>query len=286
MITFFGTLIRIFFHAFRSKTTILSENALLKKENDILLRRVGKQRVHFNIYDKLFFVVLNRAADIKHRLTLVKPETLLYWQRTLIKRFWTFEQHPERRGRKPVDTDVKNLILSMKNDNLLWGVKRIQGELLKLDISLSTKTIRKILQAFRRRGKIRSSLTWKKFLETQIRFVYAMDFFTVDTMLGKRFYVFAMISHKTREIIQFAITENPTREFVRQQLMLFTESIAGRAYLIHDNALMFNIDYLAYNLVSVRTGVEAPNMKAYASYCTSSGVIDNSLSICFRYACL
>jgi len=31
----------------------------------------------------------------------------------------------------------------MKNDNLLWGVKRIQGELLKLDISLSTKTIRK-----------------------------------------------------------------------------------------------------------------------------------------------
>jgi hypothetical protein len=56
MITFFGTLIRIFFHAFRSKKTILSENALLKKENDILLRRVGKKRMHFNIYDKLFFV--------------------------------------------------------------------------------------------------------------------------------------------------------------------------------------------------------------------------------------
>jgi hypothetical protein len=78
----------------------------------------------FVIYDKLFFVVLNRAADIKHRLTLVEPETLLYWQRTLIKRFWTFEHAPAKRGRKPVDTDVKNLILSMKNDNLLWGVKR------------------------------------------------------------------------------------------------------------------------------------------------------------------
>jgi hypothetical protein len=34
MITFFGTLIRIFFHASRSKRIILSENALLKKEND------------------------------------------------------------------------------------------------------------------------------------------------------------------------------------------------------------------------------------------------------------
>ena len=49
-----------------------------------------------------------------------------------------------------------------------------------------------------------------------------MDFLTVDTMLGQRLYVFAVISHKTREIIRFAITENPTREFVRQQLMFFS----------------------------------------------------------------
>jgi len=127
---------------------------------------------------------------------------------------------------------------------------------------LSTKTIRKISQSFRRRGKIRRSLTWKKFLETQIQSIHAMDLLTVDTMLGKRFYVFAVICHKTREIVQFAITENPTREFVRQQLMLLSERITSKAYLIHDNALMFNIDYLAYNLVSVKTGVEAPNMNS------------------------
>ncbi len=52
MIIFLATLIRFFLRAFRSKGIILFENALLKKENDILLRRVGKQRVHFNIYDK------------------------------------------------------------------------------------------------------------------------------------------------------------------------------------------------------------------------------------------
>jgi len=89
-----------------------------------------------------------------------------------------------------------------------------------------------------------------------------MDIFTVDSVLGKRFYVFAIIWHKTQEIIQFAITENPSREFVRQQLILFTESIAGRMYLIHDNALMFNIDFSAYNLVSITTGAAAPNMNS------------------------
>jgi hypothetical protein len=164
MIALLATLLRFILHAFRSKRNILTENALLKKENEILAREMGKKRVHFDFYDKLFLVVLQRAADIKYRLTLVKPETLLAWPRTLLKRFWTFEQRPAQRGRKPVDTEVKDLILSMKNDNLLWGVKRIQGELLKLDISLRTMTIRKILQDFRRRGKIRRSLTWKKFL--------------------------------------------------------------------------------------------------------------------------
>lgn len=262
MVRFFASLLRFFLKAFRSKRTLLSENALLKKENEILLRRIGKKRIHFSFYDKLFLVVLNRAADINDRLTVVKPETVLSWQRILLKRFWTFEHPPANRGRKPVDTDIKNLILSMKNENLLWGVKRIQGELLKLDISLSTKTIRKILQDFRRRGRIRRSLTWKKFLETQIQFIYAMDFLTIDTMLGKRFYVFAIISHKTREIVRCAITENPTREFVRQQLILFSETIAGKAYLIHDNALVFNLEFLAYNLESIKTGVEAPNMNS------------------------
>jgi hypothetical protein len=153
MVAFFSTLLRLFFHVFQSKRTIISEIALLKKENEILLRRFGKKRVQFGFFDKFFLVVLNRAADIKRQLTLVKPETVLSWQRTLIKRFWTFEHSPAKRGRKPVATDIKNLILSMKNDNLLWGVKRIQGELLKLDISLSTKTIRKSFRPSGGEGK-------------------------------------------------------------------------------------------------------------------------------------
>jgi hypothetical protein len=107
MIAFFATLLRLFFQAFRPRRNVLSENALLKKENEILLRKMGKKRAHFNFYDKLFLVVLHRAADIKDRLMLVKPETVLSWQRTLMKRFWTFGHSPAKRGRKPVDSDIK-----------------------------------------------------------------------------------------------------------------------------------------------------------------------------------
>ncbi len=201
MITFLANFIRFILRLFQSKSSLLCENALLKKENDILLRKAGRKRIHINIYDKLFLIILNKAADIKERVVIVKPETLLHWERTIIKRFWTFKPAPDKRGRKPISTDIKNLILSMKNDNLLWGTKRIQGELLKLDIALDTKTIRNILRIFRNKGKIRLSLTWKKFLNAQIHSIYAMDFFTVDTLFNKRFHVFIIIAHKTREII-------------------------------------------------------------------------------------
>jgi hypothetical protein len=61
MVAFFSILLRLFFHVFRSKRTIISEIILLKKENEILLRRLGKRRVQFDVYDRLFLVVLNGA---------------------------------------------------------------------------------------------------------------------------------------------------------------------------------------------------------------------------------
>lgn len=58
------------------------------------------------------------------------------------------------------------------------------------------------------------------------------------------------------------MTENPTREFVRPQVVLFSESTAKPANLSHDNAPMFNLDLLGYDLVSVTTAVDAPNMNS------------------------
>ena len=122
----------------------------------------------------------------------------------------------------------------MKNDNLNWGYKKIQGELLKLDISLDQKTVRNILNVFRRRGKVKKSLSWKKFLKLQIHSIYAMDIFTIDTILNQRLYVYFILYHKTREIVQFTITTNPTREFVRQQLNEFEQKVDYIVYMIHD----------------------------------------------------
>jgi hypothetical protein len=91
-----------------------------------------------------------------------------------------------------------------------------------------------------------------------------MDFFTVDTVLRQTYYVYFIIYHQTREIVEFAITRNPCRQFVRQQLIEFEQTLNNVVYMIHDNAAQFNLDYLAYGIKEIRTSVEAPNMNAIA----------------------
>lgn len=197
-------------------------------------------------------------------MTLIKPETVLKWQRNLIKKFWTFPYYKSRPGRPPVPVWIRELILDMKNKNLLWGYKRIQSELLKLGIDLDKKTIWNILYNFRRRGKVKQGLTWKQFLKSQLKSIYAMDFFTVDTILNQRFYVFFMIRHETREIIKFGITMNPVKEFVRQQITDFTYDLKASVYLIHDRTGEFWINHDDYGINGVKISVRAPNMNSIA----------------------
>jgi hypothetical protein len=51
MVIFLASLLRFFLRAFSSKGAILSENAVLRKEDEILLRKVGKKRVRFGFSD-------------------------------------------------------------------------------------------------------------------------------------------------------------------------------------------------------------------------------------------
>ena len=230
---------------------------LLEKELEILKRKKKKRIIPEQI-DRIIFSILNILYNIKDSIHIFRPETILKWQRELTKGHWTFKSNKRKPGRPPINNDIKQLILRIKNNSLYIGVTKITGELLKLGIKIDPKTVWNIINDFRRKGKIRKSLTWQKFLTMQIGSLYGMDFFTVDTMFGQRFYVYFIIHHKTREIIQFAITQNPVKEFVRQQLILFTEDIENSVYMIHDRTGEFIQNYIDFGIKSVKTSVKAP----------------------------
>ena len=76
--------------------------------------------------DRLIYTIFHKLSKkIREHITLIKPETILKWQRILIKKFWTYNSEKSKGGRPSVPAEIKNLILDMKNKNLYWGYKRI-----------------------------------------------------------------------------------------------------------------------------------------------------------------
>ncbi len=92
----------------------------LEKENQIYKRQLNQKKVHNSLKqgDRLFLSLISSLSKkaINH-LTIVKPSTLLDWQRRFLKNFWTFKH--TTLGRKPVSKDIKELILQMKQENQL-----------------------------------------------------------------------------------------------------------------------------------------------------------------------
>jgi transposase InsO family protein len=80
----------------------------------------------------------------------------------------------------------------------------------------------------------------------------------------KRLYLLLILQLRTRKIVRWRVTEHPTREFVRQQIIDFTYDLPETVTLIHDNGSQFiSIDFTQYNIKAVNTSVAAPNMNVY-----------------------
>jgi len=262
MLKFLTFIVKLLLYIITPKACLIVKLLTVEKQTEILNRKRSKQ-VKTGKSDRIIFSILNQFQDIRQDIRIVKPETVLKWATQLKKNFWTrnTKHYP---GRPSVKKETRDLVIDMKNNNLFWGNKRIVGELLKLCISLDKNTVRRIINDARKKGKIVNTLTWSKFIKTQINSLYAVDFFTVDTQTHIRHYVYFIICVRTREIVQFAMTEHPVKEFVRQQIIEFTSDLEDMVYMIHDNGSQLFINYLDYGIKAVRTSIKAPNMNAFS----------------------
>jgi transposase InsO family protein len=114
----------------------------------------------------------------------------------------------------------------MAEANPLWGAPRIHGELLKLGIELSERTVS------RRRKP--PSQTWRAFLDNHLQDLVSIDFFTVPTASFRVLFVFVVLAHHRRRVVHFNVTEHPTAAWTAQQILeAFPEDTAPR-YLVRD----------------------------------------------------
>jgi transposase InsO family protein len=216
----------------RPRQDLVLENLLLRHQLAVLTRPTRtRPRRQLRSWDKVLWVLARRfCGGWRQHLRIVTPDTVVRWHRQGWRLFWRWKSR-SRGGRPHLSREVQELIATMSRENRLWGTERIRGELLKLGIVVSNRSIRR----YRWRGPRRpSSQTWRTFLRNHAHHLWAADLFTVPTLTFKTLYALVFIAHGRRELVHLNVTANPTAAWVWRQLIEATPWGQRPRHLLHD----------------------------------------------------
>jgi len=197
--------------AWRGHQAILLENIALRQQLRTLKRAV--RRPHLRNRDRLFWIALAKMwREWRPTLVLVQPDTVVRWHRDWLRRRWARRSKPT--GRPTIDGGFRALVREMATANPLWGAPRIHGELRKLGVEVSERTVSRLL-GHRRRPP---SQTWRTFLANHLVSVVSIDFFAVPTFTGRVLFVLVLLSHARRRVVHVNVTDHPTAVWTAQQM--------------------------------------------------------------------
>ena len=234
----------------RSRADLIAENALLRQQL-IVLNRQNKRPQLTNL-DRFRLVFLSHFTKFwKQALHIFQPDALLRWHRELFGMYW----RKKSQGKPKIAAETIAQIEKMAKENQLWGAERIRGELLKLGIEVSKRTIQKYMPKDRKEQS--SSQSWATFLKNQARNTWACDFTVVNDWLFRQWYIFVVMELKTQRIVHTGVTKYPTDEWTAQQLREATPWGRGPKYLIRDRDRKFARHF---STVAVSSGIKELKM--------------------------
>jgi len=231
-------LVRLLRAACKSRDELVLENLALRQQVGALKLERHKARLHDT--DRAFWIALRKTwANWTSRLLIVKPETVVDWQRRRFRRHWTrISQQGTRPGRPRVEAEIRDLIRQMVRENH-WGAPRILSELQKLEFAASETTESRYVRRFREHKPDPDLLKrWGTFLSNH-RAIAGMDFFTVPTAMLNILYGFFVIHHDRRRVLHFNATYHPTAQWVMQQLREAFPFDSAPRHLIFDRDSIF-----------------------------------------------
>jgi putative transposase len=264
MIVYLHLLVDLLAAATRSRGALVTENLLLRQQLAVLTRPTRK-RPRPRAPDKLFWVLVRvLRRDWRRHLVVVRPETVLRWHRRAWRLFWRWRSRP-RLGRPRLRAEVRELIASMARENPLWGSERIRGELLKLGIAISRRSI----QRYRGCDPAHPpSQTWRTFLASHAHQLWAADLCTVQTLTFKTLYVLILIAHGRRALVHVAVTAHPSAAWIWRQLVEATAWGRRPRFLLRDRDAVFGgacrAKLGALGIEQLLTPVRAPRANAVA----------------------
>ena len=133
---------------------LVLESLALRHQLGVLARSNRR----FRASDRLLWLLLRWLwPRWREALVLVQPASVDRWRRDGFGQCW--RRRSGHAGRPCIDLRSRDLIRRLAAENHLWGAPRIHGELLKLGIAVSERTVSRYLHG---RPKARSQ-TWRTF---------------------------------------------------------------------------------------------------------------------------
>ena len=253
----------------------------LREENRVLKRQLHGRRLRLCDDERRPLAVLGERLGrriLAEVASIVTPDTILRWHRELIARKWTYGTR--RAGRPGVQMQIRRLVVRMATDNPSWGYTRIQGALKNLGHRVARATIARILKEQGVPPSRERPMTWRTFLRAHWGALLAADFFTTDvwTVRGLvTYYTVFVIEFSSRRVYVLGSTPHPDDAFVIQTMRHLADHVDGvfreNSVLICDHDRKWSTGVLRFlesaGVRVIRTPVQAPNCKDYASYCTA-----------------
>jgi Homeodomain-like domain len=135
--------------------------------HQVAILRRGGRRPRYTAADRALLAAAGRLLPLERwSCFAASPQTLRRWHRAFLP--GNRRGRGRRPGRPPLAAATRGLIVRLARENPRWGYVRIQGELLRLGISVSATTIATVLRvsglgpAPRRIGP-----SWSEFLRAQ-----------------------------------------------------------------------------------------------------------------------
>ena len=203
------------FVAATARTRLFMQVEILALRHQLAVYQRRQKRPRLRPADRILWSWLAKVwPGWRDALVLVKPETVIAWQRRRLREHWTKLSRSGKPGRPRIPKEIQELIRRMSIVNGSWGSPRIVGELRKLGIELSKSTVEKYMVRHRKPP----SQTWRTFLENHVKDLVSVDFFVVPTVRFAVLYVFVVLAHDRRRVLHFNVTANPTARWTAQQI--------------------------------------------------------------------
>ncbi len=250
--------------SFRSRTALQFEILALRHQVCVLQRSVKRPKL--SAADRFLWAWLCSVWNgWQSVVSIVKPATVVAWQRKSFGLFWSWKIRRGKPGRPAITKEVRKLIRMLSRENPLWGAPHIHGELLKLGIDIGETSVSKYMVLHRKPP----SQTWRTFLDNHLKTLVSVDFFVVPTIRFQILYVFLVLAHERRRILHFAVTAHPTAEWTAQQMREAFPWDEVPRYLLRDRDRIFGQEFVkqvkAMGIKQVLSAPRSPWQRAYVS---------------------